>query len=81
MNDWEKFNETSLPEKGFYSYLNMKNLTGVDYAHVKRICKDFKMKYLGEYYDLYLKNDTSLLDHVFENFRNMCLEICELDPA
>ena len=28
MDDWEKFNETTLPEKGeFYSNLNMEDIT------------------------------------------------------
>ena len=38
-------------------------------------------KYLGEHHDLCVKSDTLLLADVFENFRNMCLEIYELDPA
>ena len=30
MNDWEKFNETSLLEKGdFYSHLNMEDITDI----------------------------------------------------
>ena len=29
---------------------------------------------------MYLKSDTLLLDDVFENFRNKCIEIYELDP-
>ena len=45
------------------------------------IFTDFEIKNSGEYYDLYVKNDTSLLADVFENFRNMCLKIHELDPA
>ena len=36
---------------------------------------------LGEYHDLYVQRDTSFLADVFENFRNMCLKIYELDPA
>ena len=40
----EKFNETSLPEKDFYSHLNMEDITDADYAHVKQVCKDFKIK-------------------------------------
>ena len=42
MDDWEKFNEASLPEKGdFYSHLNMEGITDPDYTHAKRACKDF----------------------------------------
>ena len=38
MDDWEKFNETSLPEKeDFCSHLNMGDFTDADYAHVKRL--------------------------------------------
>ena len=45
MDDWKKFNETPLPEKkDFYSNLNMENITDADYAHVKRISKDFEIK-------------------------------------
>ena len=82
MNDWEKFNETLLPEiENFYSHLNMEDITDADYAHVKRVCKDFKIKNSGEYHDLYVQRDTLLSEDVFENFRNMCLKIYELDPT
>ena len=40
----------------------------------------FNEKNLGEYHDLYLKS-TLLLADVFQNFRNMCLKIHQLDPA
>ena len=57
MDEWEKFNETSLPEKEeFYSNLNMEVITNSDYLHTKRVCKDFEIKNLGEYHDLYLKS-------------------------
>ena len=49
--------------------------------HVKRVCKDFEIKNLGEFYDLYFTSDTLLLANVFENFRKMCLIIYYLDPA
>ena len=82
MDDWEKFNETSLPVKeDFYSHLNMEDITDADYAHAKTVCKDFEIKNLGEYRDLYVQSDTLLLADVFENFRNMCLEIYELDSV
>ena len=45
MDDWEKFNETPLPEKQeFYSHLSNENITDADYAHAKRVSKDFEIK-------------------------------------
>ena len=39
MDDWEKFNETTLPEKEeFYSNLNMEDIKDTDYINVKRVC-------------------------------------------
>ena len=81
MDDWEKFNETSLPEKIFYSHLNIENIADADYAHIKRICKDFEIKNVGEYHDLYVRRNTLLLADVFENFQNIFLDIYELDPT
>ena len=51
------------------------------YAHVERLCKDFEIKNLGEYHDLYVQSDTLWLAEVFENFWNTWLEVHELDPA
>ena len=49
MDNWEKFNETSLPEKeDFYSHLNVRDITDPDYVYAKRVCKDFEIKHLGE---------------------------------
>ena len=68
-----KFDETSLPEKeDFYSHLSMEDITDADYAHAKRVCKDFEIKSLGEYHDLYVPSNTLLLADVFGNFSNMC---------
>ena len=40
MDDWEKLIERSLPEKeGFYSHLNMEDITYRDYTNTKRFCK------------------------------------------
>ena len=82
MVDWQKFNETSLPEKeNFYSHLNMEDITDTDYTPVKRVCKDLERKNLGEYHDLYVQGDMLLLADVFQNFRHMYLKIYEIDPA
>ena len=77
-----KFNETSLPDKeSFYSNLNKEDITDVDHRHAKRVFKSLGNKNLGDYYDLYVQSDTLLLADVFENFRNMCIKVYELDPA
>ena len=57
----------------------MEIITDGDRAHAKRVCKDFEIKSLGEYHDLCIQSDTLLLADVFENFRNMCLKIYELN--
>ena len=92
MDSWERFDETSLPNKEvFYSNLNMEDITDVDYRHAKRVfngiafneivLKSFNNKKLGDCHDLYVQSDTLLPADVFENFRNMCIEVYELDPA
>ena len=72
MDNRERFNEILLPNKeAFYSNLNMEGITDTDYRHLNKVFKEFKLKNLGEYYDLYVQSDTLLLADVFENFRNM----------
>ena len=45
MNSWKKFDETSLPDKeAFYSSLNIKGITDVDYRRAKRVFKEFNIK-------------------------------------
>ena len=43
--------------------------------------KSLKNKNLGDFHDLYVQSDSLLLADVFENFRNMCIKVYELDPA
>ena len=59
----------------------MEYITDADYAHAKIICKNFEIRILGEYHYLHFQSDALLLPDVFENFRNMCVKICKLDPA
>ena len=78
MDNGGKINETSLSEK---EDLNMEDITNANYTHAKRVCKDFEIRNLVKYHDLYAKSNTLLLADIFENFRNICYEIYELDPA
>ena len=82
MNCLEKFSETQLPIKeDFYSKLNDCNITDKEYKHAQDIWEKFGINNLGEYHDLYLKTDVLLLADVFEEFRNICMENYNLDPA
>ena len=71
MDSSEKFNETSSPNE---KYFNKEHITDEDYLHAQKVWSTFKIKNLGEYHDLYVQSDTSLLADVFENFRNKCIE-------
>ena len=82
MNSWERFEETSLPDKKvFYSEINIENITGEDYEHYQKLWKELEIKKLGEYHNLYVQCDTLLLADVFKHFRDKYMEIYELDPA
>ena len=75
---WWKYNTT---QEAFYSELNLENITDKDNEHVKNVWEAFEIKNLSKYHDLYVQCDTFLLADVFQNFRDKCIEIYELDPA
>ena len=82
MSSWDRFEVTKLPPKeAFYSKLNMLGVSSENYEHVRLVWKEFKIKNLREYHDLYLKTDVILLANVFEAFRKVCLKNYGLDPA
>ena len=81
IGSWEKFGKTLPDKKAFYSEFNLEDITDEDCTHAQKVFEKFKLKNLGDYHNLYVQNDTLLLADVFENFRNKCIEIYELDPA
>ena len=81
MYDWEKFNETTLPEKEhFHSHLNMEDNTVADYVHAKRVYKYLEIKKV-QYHDFHVQSNTFILADVFKHFRNICLKIFDLDST
>ena len=48
---------------------------------MKKKQKNFEIRNLGEYRDLYAQNDTLFFAEVFESFRIKCIEIHAIDPA
>ena len=82
MDDASKFEETKLPPKeAFYNDLTKQHITEEDYAFVKKLCKTFRLKNLGELHDLYMETDTLLLADVFENYRQVIMKNYGLDPT
>ena len=68
---WEKFNDTSSPEKDdFYSHLNMEDITTTDCKLAERVCKDFEITNFGKHHDLYVQSDTLLLADAFNSYQN-----------
>ena len=63
----KKFDETKLPKKeDFYSKLNDKHKDyDKDYERASKIWNKLEIKHMGDYHDLYLKNDVLLLPDVF----------------
>ena len=82
MNCFVRLAETSLPpQDDFYSKLNDKDISTEEYDHAQRVWKEFGMKTMRDYHDLYQITDVLLLADVFEEFREVCLENYQLDPA
>ena len=78
MDSWERFNETSLPDKeAFYSNLNMEDITDVDYRHANTVFEYLINKNLGDYHDLFVQSDKLLLADAFETCETI-LETCVL---
>ena len=45
------------------------------------VFKDFEIKLMDVYHDLFVQSNTILLTDVFNNFQNICIEIYEHDPV
>ena len=82
MDSLERLMENKLPpKKSFYSTLTGEGISDEDYQHALKVWKEFEIKTIKDYLELYNETDVLLLADVFENFRNICLENYKLDPA
>ena len=82
MDSWERFDETILPnKKAFCSELYLEDITDEDYIHAQKVFEELNIKNLGKYNDLYVQSSTLMFADVFENFRNICYNIYELEFA
>ena len=79
MDNWERFDETSLPDKkAFYSKLNLEDITDKDYEHAQKVWEVFEIKSLGQYHDLHIQSNKLLLADVFENLEISVLQYMNL---
>ena len=82
VDGFEKFQDTNLPPKeAFFSTLRNEGISEEDYTHAQSVFVEFECQTLGDYHDLYLMSDVLLLADVFQNFRDICLNYYQLDPA
>ena len=52
MDSWERFDETSLPDKeAIYSELNLGDITDKDYVHTQNVWEVFGINNLGKYHE------------------------------
>ncbi len=82
-NDFEKLNETKLPDYGpswKNSLTNSIDTSIDDYQHALSVWRSFNCKRLQDYLHLYLECDVMLLADVFQRFRSVCLQYYKLDP-
>ena len=82
MDSFKKFEETALPPKeAFFNDLDQESITDEAYARAQQVWEKMGCETMGDYHDVYLLTDVLLLADVFENFRSICLETYNLDPA
>lgn len=61
--------------------MNEEELLESDYQHAQTVWETFDIQNLCQYHDFYVSLDVLILADVFENFRDVCLDYYELDPA
>ena len=81
IGSFDRFLETQLPPiEKFHSSLTDERISQKDYQHAQKVGEAFRCETLGDYYDLYLKTDVTLLADIFQTFRRTCMNAYKLDP-
>ena len=82
LDDIEKLKIKKPPtQEAFYSKLTGQGINNINYQHVLKVWKTWKMKTFKDYLKLYNETDVLILADVFENFRDVCLKNYGLDPV
>ena len=59
----------------------MEGISNADYTHVQNLWAVSEIKNSGEYHNFYAQSNRLLLADVFENLRDKCIKIYDLDPS
>ena len=59
----------------------MSSISEDDYQHAQKVWKEFGIRDLGDYHDLYLRMDVVLLSNMYEAFRDTYLRHYSPDPV
>jgi hypothetical protein len=82
INSFAKLEDTKKSKKfQFYSSLRGQGISYKHYQRFKKVWRIIRNVTICKYSDLYLWTDVLLVADVFENFRDVCLKGCGLDPA
>lgn len=74
-----KLSENKLPSRqDFFNNLTNTKCSKSDYKHAQEVWPNFGCQTLKDYTELYLKTDVLLLADIFENFRDLRIEVHEL---
>ena len=61
------------PIDACYSSICEETITPEEYTRVQKVWREFNIKNMQQYHDLYLNPDVLLLADCFENFRQTCI--------
>ena len=80
---FEKFNEHFPPHGPLWYNILKKSvdITKEQHTFALGIYNDLKCRNLGDYHDVYLRTDVLILGDIFQKFREVCMQVCNLDPA
>ena len=82
INSFDRLGKDNLPTRdAFYNDLSETDISEEDYLHAETVWNVLHIQNMEEYHDIYMETDVHLLADVFENFRDLCLNIYKLDPA
>jgi hypothetical protein len=80
IDSFDRLNETKLPKiQKFYSILNKKHCDKKEYKRAQNVWDAFNCKTMLDYHNLYLITDVLLLADIWDNFREVCYKVYELD--